>query len=134
VSNRSAQMCARLRLDELDVDTDTIPAALNAALQNVPDVQFAPDLLQIDRLTLEGKSSVAADDERSGHARQVGRQVLSDAVDEIFLLRRRYWRRAERRWKGAAGRISQGIRPAQASVAPACRLRANKRGSAQRYS
>ena len=46
------EMIARLGVDELHVDAHAVSAALNAALEDIADVQFAPDLLQIDGLPL----------------------------------------------------------------------------------
>jgi hypothetical protein len=43
-------MIARFRVDELDVDPHAVAAALNAALEDIADVQLAPDRLRVDRL------------------------------------------------------------------------------------
>ena len=80
------EMRAGLRVDELDVDAQPIAGALNAALQHIPHVQLAPDLLQIDMFSLVGEGSVAPDHERAGDAREIGGQALRHAIDEIFLL------------------------------------------------
>ena len=45
-------MIARFGVDELDIDAHAVSAALNAALEDIADVQLAPDLLQIDGLPL----------------------------------------------------------------------------------
>ncbi len=46
------EVTAGLGVDELDVDAHAVSAALNAALEDIADVQLAPDLLQIDGLPL----------------------------------------------------------------------------------
>ena len=46
------EMIAGFGVDELDVDAHAVSAALNAALEDVADVQLAADLLQIDGLPL----------------------------------------------------------------------------------
>ena len=46
------EMIARFGVDELHVDAHAVSAALDAALEDVADVQLAPDLLQIDGLPL----------------------------------------------------------------------------------
>ena len=46
------EMIAGFGVDELDVDAHAVAAALNAALEDIADVQLAPDLLQIDGLPL----------------------------------------------------------------------------------
>ena len=55
------EMIARFGVDELHVDAHAVSAALNAALEDIADVQLAPDLLQIDRLALIGEGGVAPD-------------------------------------------------------------------------
>ncbi len=81
------EMIAGFGVDELDVDAHAVSAALNAALEDIADVQLAPDLLQIDGFALVGESRVAPDHERASNARKIGRQALRDPVDEMLLLR-----------------------------------------------
>src|SRR4029077_6006480 len=76
------------------------------ALQYIPHVQLAPDLLQIDMSSLVGEGGVAPDHERTGYARQVCSQTFGHAINEIIL----FWitaqigkgqnddRKARRRW------------------------------------
>ena len=59
------EMMAALGVDELDVDAHSASAALDAALQNIADVEFAPDRLHVKRLAFEGKRSVPGDHERA---------------------------------------------------------------------
>ena len=66
---------------------NAIAAALHAAFEHVAHVEFATDLLEVDRLALVGEGSVARDDKRAANARQIGGQALGHAVDEIFLFR-----------------------------------------------
>src|SRR6516165_6285676 len=80
-------MSSALGIDKLDVDPYTITAALNAPLQNVTDVELSADLLHVNGFAFVGKCRVARDDERSGNARQVGRQAFGYAIDKIFLFR-----------------------------------------------
>ena len=48
------EVTASLRVNELHVDAHAVSAALDAALEDIADVQLAPDLLQIDSLALVG--------------------------------------------------------------------------------
>ena len=98
------EMIAALGVDELDIDAHPAAGALNAALEHIADVQLAPDLLHIDAPALVGEGGVAPDHEGAADARQIGGQALGHAVDEIVLFagRRPYWRKAGRRWRGAA--------------------------------
>ena len=55
------EMTARLGVDQLDIDAHPVSAALNAAFEDIADVQLPADLLQIDGLALVGEGGVAAD-------------------------------------------------------------------------
>ena len=55
------EMTARFGVDELHVDAHAVAAALEAALEDIADVQLAPDLLQIDGFALVSESGVAPD-------------------------------------------------------------------------
>ncbi len=46
------EMIARFGVDELHVDAHAVSAALDAALEDIADVQLAADLLQVDGLPL----------------------------------------------------------------------------------
>ena len=80
-------MIACFGVDELHVDAHAVSAALNAALEDIADVQFAPDRLHVERLAFVGESRIAGDHERAANAREIGRQALGDPVDEMLLLR-----------------------------------------------
>ena len=81
------EMIACFGVDKLDIDAEAVPAALNAAFEDIADVQFAADLLQIDGLALVGEGGVAPDHDRASYPRKIGRQALRDPVDEMLLLR-----------------------------------------------
>ena len=81
------EMIAALGVDELDVHPDAVGRALDAAFEHVAHVEFAPDLFEIDGLALVAESGVSPDHPHPAHLREVGRQALGDAVDEIVLLR-----------------------------------------------
>ncbi len=44
------EMTARLGVDELHVDAHAVSAALDAALEDIADIQLAPDRLYVERL------------------------------------------------------------------------------------
>ena len=79
-------MVAGRRVDELGVDAQAASAALDAAFENIANVELAPDLLGVDGLALVGEGSVARDDESIGDARKVGGQAFRDAVDKMLVL------------------------------------------------
>ena len=81
------EMVAGLGVDELHVDAHAVSAALDAAFEDIADVQLAADLFQIDGFALVGEGGVAPDHERAANARKIGRQALGDPVDEMLLLR-----------------------------------------------
>ena len=67
IETLGSEMGAALRVNELDAHAHAVPAALNAALQNIADVQLATGLLQIDGFVLVRKSRVAPDHERAAN-------------------------------------------------------------------
>src|ERR1700677_1061947 len=67
------EMTAGLGVDELHVDTHAIAAALNAALEDITDVQIEPDGLHVERLPLVSESGVAGDHNGAAKTREIGR-------------------------------------------------------------
>ena len=80
-------MIACFGVDELHVDAHPVPAALDAAFEDVADVQLAADRLQIDGFALVCEGRVAPDHERAANARKISREALRDPVDKMLLLR-----------------------------------------------
>jgi hypothetical protein len=74
-------------IDQLHIDLRPVAGPPDTAFKNVADAQIIGDLLRINGLTLVAKGSVARDHETVGDPRQIGRQIIGNAVDEIFLLR-----------------------------------------------
>ena len=87
VESLRPKVTAALRVDQLNIDPDAIAVPLNATLQDIANIQIAPDLLQIDTPPLVGEGGIAPDHERPADARQIGGQALGHAIDEILLLR-----------------------------------------------
>ena len=81
------EMRARLGVDELGVDAHPVLIALHRAFEHIAHAEFLADLLGVDGLALEGERRVARDHEAVADARQVGGEVLGDAVGEIILAR-----------------------------------------------
>ena len=108
---------ARRGVDELGVDPHPARAALNAAFEDVTDIEFPADLLGVDRLALVGESRIARDDDRVGKPGEIGCETLGHAVHELFLLfsaaetgERQHDDRAPRR-PGLLRRRFEGRRP-----------------------
>ena len=80
-------MRAGFRVDELGVDAHPVLVALHRAFEHIAHAELLADRLGVDALALVGEGGVAGDDEAVADARQVGRQVLGDAVGEIVLRR-----------------------------------------------
>src|SRR5271166_1046398 len=74
-------------VDELHVEAHAVSAALNAALEDIADVQLAPDRLHVERLAFVGERRIAGDHDGAPYPREVGREALRDPVDEMLLLR-----------------------------------------------
>src|ERR1700733_5184020 len=83
-SNRSAQRCAP-SINKLRVDAHPVLVALYRAFEDITHPQFLTDLLGVDVLAFEGEGSVARDHEAVADARQIGGEVLGDAISEIIL-------------------------------------------------
>src|SRR5208283_646105 len=80
-------MTARFGVKELHVEAHAGSAALNAALEDIADVQLAPDRLRVERLAFVSERRIAGDHVSAPNARKIGREALRDPVDEMLLLR-----------------------------------------------
>src|ERR1700730_13752049 len=80
-------MRAALGIDQLHVDQHLIAASSYAAFHDIANPQIAPDMFSIDSLALVGKGCVAGDHEAPRNPRQIGRQIIGNAVREILLVR-----------------------------------------------
>ena len=79
------EMRAGRRIDQLRVDAHAVLVTLHRAFEHVAHAEFLADLLGVDGLALEREGRVAGDDEAAADAREVGREILGDAVGEIVL-------------------------------------------------
>ena len=80
-------MAAGRGVDELHIDAHAIAAVLNAAFEDIANIQVAADRLHVERLALVSESRVAGDHDGAAETREIGREALRDAVDEMLLLR-----------------------------------------------
>ena len=78
---------AVLGIDQLGGDLNLAAGPPHAAFEDIADAELAADLPDIDRLALVGKGGGAGDDKAVRNKREVGGQIVGDAVGEIFLLR-----------------------------------------------
>ena len=62
------------------------PLAANAALQDVAHAEIASDLAHVGRLALVLEGGIAGDDEQLGEPRQLGDDIVGNAVAEIVLV------------------------------------------------
>src|SRR5580700_6951194 len=74
------------RVDQLATDADASASLAQAALQHVVQPELAGDLLRIDPLALVAEGRVAGDDREPPRPRQLGDQILRDAVEEELRL------------------------------------------------
>jgi hypothetical protein len=103
------QMRLALGIDQLNVDAHLAARAADAPLQHIAHAELAADLPRVGYFALVGKGGAAGDDKASRNPRQIGRQVVGNAVREVFLLRiaaevgKRHHddRQARRRTRGA---------------------------------
>ena len=71
----------------MGVDADPVLVALHRAFQHIAHAELPADLPGVDVLALEAEGGIAGDHEAIVDARQIGRQILRDAVREIILAR-----------------------------------------------
>lgn len=81
------EVCVARGVDQLRGDAHAISELAHAALEHVAGAQFPPDGLDVDRPPLVDESRIPGDHEQPRETRQVGDQVLGDAVAEVLLLR-----------------------------------------------
>ena len=74
------------RIDELDINPQTLVRPPGAAFENIFDAQIAGDLTNVRGLALVGEGRVPGDDEEAGHIRQIRDDVLGQPVSEELLL------------------------------------------------
>src|SRR6516225_6413745 len=74
------------RIDKLAADAHPLPGPAHAALEDIADTKLAADLLWVDGFSFVGECGIASNDEKPAPFRQRRDDVLSNAVDEIFLL------------------------------------------------
>jgi hypothetical protein len=83
----SPDVRAAFRVDKLNVNLHPVARPPNAPFEDIVDAQFAPDLLYVNGFALVGEGSGARDYEATGNPREVGGQIVGDAISEIFLVR-----------------------------------------------
>src|SRR5262245_16606040 len=75
--------------DQLGRYANAVAGTPHTALQHVSYAQFASDLAHVDRLALVLEAGIAGDNKYLREPRQLGNDVLDDAVDKIFLFQMR---------------------------------------------
>src|SRR6516162_7075860 len=106
-------MRAAVGVDQLRIYVNLITGPPYTAFEHIVNAEIVPDLLHVDRLPLIGKGGSAGDHEAAGDPREIGRQIVGDAVGEIFLVgivrQIAKWqhddRQARRRFEFAGGRL-----------------------------
>src|SRR5215469_13783850 len=74
-------------IDKLSIDPNLSTQPTDASFQYVAYAQLASDLLRDDWLVPVRERGIARDHEHIRDPRQIGRQILGNAVREILLLR-----------------------------------------------
>src|ERR1700720_3046651 len=76
-----------LAVDELGRDPDALARLADAAFQDRGDVEAPAHLLHVGGPALVGEYRIARDDGKARDLREIGDDVLGDAIGEILLLR-----------------------------------------------
>src|SRR6516164_5082388 len=78
-------MCVGFSIDQLGTDTYLVARPLDAPLQHIAHSQLPTDLLCVSRPVPIGERGIARDHEHVCEPRQIGRQILGNAVGKILL-------------------------------------------------
>ena len=81
-------LAAGRALDQAGGDADAVAGATHAALQRIADPQPGAGLGRVARALVGAEGRLAGSDEQARDLRQLGDQILGDAVAEIVLGRR----------------------------------------------
>ena len=97
-------MCAGFTIDQLHIGLNLITHPPHASFEDIANAEVAGDLLGVDGFALVSECCVASDHQTVGNLREIGGQIVGDAVDKIFLFRiiRQVRRTAGRRSISAA--------------------------------
>src|SRR6266446_1191527 len=80
------QMRTVFSIDQLHVYPNLVIRPSHAALEDVMYSEFAAEPLQVDGFAFVSKRGVAGDHEAARNPREIGRQIVGDAVHEILLV------------------------------------------------
>jgi hypothetical protein len=75
------------RVDDLSADADAVRIATHAAFDDIAHPQVLSDCPNIDRVALVGKGRMPCDHDKARDPRQIGDEILCQAVAKVFLLR-----------------------------------------------
>ena len=81
------ELGAGRRIDQLGIDPHFLARTLHAAFDDIAHVELMADPARVDFLALVGKGGVARDHDAALDPRQIGDQIVGNAVGEILLLR-----------------------------------------------
>src|ERR1051325_8277699 len=79
-------MLAARTVDQLRIDPNAVAGLTHASFKDLANAELRCDRFDIGALALEAKGGISGHDFERRHFRKVGRDVLADAVAEIFLL------------------------------------------------
>jgi hypothetical protein len=82
----SPEVRATFGVDQLHVHPNLVTSSSHATFEDIPNAQIAADLPHIDGFAFVGEGRVAGDHEASRNPREIGGQVICDAVGKILLV------------------------------------------------
>src|SRR5690242_12934980 len=83
----SPKMVTSYPIDQLRINPHPSSGLPHAAFEHVTNPEALCDILHVHGLPLEHEGSIASDNIERGYFRQIGGDVLADAVAKVFLLR-----------------------------------------------
>jgi len=74
-------------IDQLNIHPNLVASPPHTSFEDIPNAEFAADLLHVDGLALVGEGRVAGDHKAPRYPREIRSQIVGDAICEVFLVR-----------------------------------------------
>ena len=86
IESLGPQMRVALGVDQLRANAYLLARSLDAPLQHITHTELAADPARVDGPVTVGQRGVARDHEHALEPREIGRQILGNAIDKIRML------------------------------------------------
>jgi len=73
-------------VDQLNIHPNLVVSPPHAAFEDIPNAEFAADLLHVDGIAPIGERRVAGDHKAPRYSREIRSQIVGDSICEVFLV------------------------------------------------